>query len=399
MKIQHLQLGYWYPLTTLHISEIQDFFTARSGMSHLQSSHLRLLRGKLNIISSELKLGELEYVEMHAASNITVKVFEDGLVTLTNDHNALKADIAELTSYFEDCYMPAIRYLFSSGAPSPKELASIEHEFPCFIVASDCKRDDAEKILQELGQKLEFVMNTKDVEIFRGGEIFVLAVKPHFKGVEELIETCIYFKEFKSQLHHYLNLHRSIWSQIEVIKEEKFIRGRDVKRQRTQLESFKKTIELIEARIGQMDLYMGSRSKAATDRGWDEYLAEVLQYRYTNLEHTHDYVRSLWLMTKQYVDSAIAVVAEINTLSTKTSVQALTVISSIGVVAGIMNYISLTKLPQPSQTGLIYFVVLLAGALLLNQAIVLIYGLIRYKVNAVEIAHNLHHFRRTKPRE
>src|SRR6266536_2910028 len=103
--------------------------------------------------------------------------------------------------------MPAIHYLFSIGAPTPKELAGIEHEFPCYVIIN---------------------------------------AKTHFTGAEELIETWIYFKEFKSQLHHYMNLHRSIWTQIEAIKEERYIQGRQVKAQRAKLESYKKTIELIE---------------------------------------------------------------------------------------------------------------------------------------------------------
>lgn len=392
MKIERIQLGYWYPLTTLHLAEIQDFFAGRRTPLHLDATKLLGLRSKLGIVSSQLKLGELEYLDMEAKSDIRVRVFEDGLVTLSNNHTILRHDIKELTDYFEKAYRPAIHYLFSIGAPTPKELAGIEHEFPCFIVARSCSKAQAVEILQDLGATLEFELETKDVTLYRGGGYFVINAKPHFKGVEELIETWIYFKEFKSQLHHYMNLHRSVWTQIEAIKEERYIHGWQVKGQRTKLESYKKTIELIETRISQMDLYMASRSRVATARGWDSYLSDVLQFRYTNLEHTHDYVRSLWSMTKQYVDSAIAVMAEINTQSTKTSVQALTVISSLGVIAGIVNYLAIPKLPKFSQTGLEYFLFLIVIALAVNGVVALIYKLIRYRVNAAELAKDLHHY-------
>jgi hypothetical protein len=392
VKIERIQLGYWYPLTTLHLAEIQDFFAGRKTPLHLETSRLTALRSQLGIISSELKLGELEYLDMHAKSNIRARVFEDGLVTLSDDHSVLSRDIAELTEYFEQSYMPAIRYLFSVGAPSPKELAGIEHELPCFIVTAGCNKSQATGLLRELGQTLELELDTKDMELYRGGEFFVVNAKPHFTGMEELIETWIYFKEFKSQLHHYMNLHRSIWTQIEAIKEERFIRGFQVKAQRTKLESYKKTIELIEARIHQMDLYMASRSRVATARGWDAYLSDVLQFRYSNLEHTHDYVLSLWTMTGKYVDSAIQVMTEISSQSTKTSVQALTVISSLGVVAGIINYLTLPKLPQVSHTGEVYFLILIAAAFLVNAFVGFLYGIIRYKVNATELAKDLHHY-------
>jgi hypothetical protein len=392
VKIERIELGYWYPLTTLHLAEIQDFFSGRPTPLHLEGKKLLHYRSKLGIISSELKLNELEYIDMKARSNIRVRVFEDGLVTLSDDHTVLREDIRELTDYFRQAYLPAVRYLFSVGAPTPKELAGMDQESPCFIVANDCSKHQAESILKELGTEVEFELDTKDMTLYRGGEFFVIARKPHFTGDEELIETWIYFKEFESQLHHYMNLHRSIWSQIEVIKEERYIRGWQVKAQRTKLESYKKTIDLIEARIGQMDLYMGTRNKVASARGWDTYLSDILQFRYTNLEHTHDYVRSLWSMTQKYVDSAILLMTELTTQSTKTSVQALTVISSLGVVSNIITYLALPKLPKFSHSGEEYFFLLIIVALALNAIIGLVYMVARYRINAAGLTRDLNKY-------
>ena len=392
MTIERIQLGYWYPRTTLHLTEIQDFFIGHKTPLHLDAAKLVALRSKLHIKSSRLVLGELEHVDMQAASDVVVRVFEDGLVTISDNHTNLQADVRELLNYFNKAFIPAVQYLTSIGAPTPKELAGIDHETPVFIVTKGAAKADAVQMLDQFRQELEFELDTKDMELYRGGEFFIVNVKPHFRGVEALIETWIYFKEFKSQLHHYLNLHRAIWTQIEAIKEEKTIRGWDVKAQRTRLETYKKTIELIEARIGQMDLYMASRSRVATVRGWDTYLSDVLQFRYTNLEHTHDYVRSLWVMTRQYVDSAIQVMAELNAQSTKTSVQALTVISSLGVIAGIINYLSLPKLPSVSQTGIEYFIILITVAILVNAVVQFVYGAIKYRVNVTEFAKDLHRY-------
>src|SRR6266576_7094895 len=101
MTIERIQLGYWYPLTTLHLAEIQDFFASHRTPLHLDAAKLVRLRSKLGIVSSELKLGELEYIDMQAKSDIRVRVFEDGLVTISNNHNLLRRDIHELKTYFE----------------------------------------------------------------------------------------------------------------------------------------------------------------------------------------------------------------------------------------------------------------------------------------------------------
>jgi hypothetical protein len=391
MVIERIQLGYWYPRTTLHLTEIQNFLAGGTSPLSLDSRTLARHREKLGILSCELRLGELEYLDVQARDGISMRLFEDGLVTISDDHQNLEEDVKELFDFFNKSLQPALHYLFSIGAPTPKILANIEHEAPCFIVAHGCDREDALQLLRRLDEQLEFELDTKDMVLYRGKEIFVINVKPHFKGVHELIETWIYFKEFKAQLHHYMNLHRTIWQEIEAIKEEKSIRGWRVKAQRTQLESYKKTIELIEARIGQMDLYMPSRSSIATSGGWDAYLSDVLQFRYTNLEHTHDYVRSLWVMTKQYIDSAIQVLAEINAQSTKTSVQALTAISSLGVIAAIGNYLSLAKLPKVNRVGVGYFFILLSAAILVNGLVQLIYRVVKYRVNTETLSDRFEH--------
>ena len=75
------------------------------------------------------------------------------------------------------------------------------------------------------------------------------------KNLTSIVETQIFFREFKSQLHKYLSIHREIWEKISEIKERKFIKGKDVEFYRVQLEIYKKTIDLINNRINQMQSY------------------------------------------------------------------------------------------------------------------------------------------------
>ena len=63
----------------------------------------------------------------------------------------------------------------------------------------------------------------------------------------------------------------------------------------------------------------------------------------------------------------------------KPRVQTLTVISSIGVISGIINYLTFTKLPKFSSVGLKYFLILLSAALLVNALVAIIYRSIRYE--------------------
>jgi len=50
---------------------------------------------------------------------------------------SLFTDIDALAEYYEKKLSPAISYLFSLGAPIPKELANIETVYPYFIVLNN----------------------------------------------------------------------------------------------------------------------------------------------------------------------------------------------------------------------------------------------------------------------
>ena len=50
-----------------------------------------------------------------------------------------------LADYYENCLSKAINYIFSLGAPVPKELANIKSVYPYFIVLNKGTKEDIEK--------------------------------------------------------------------------------------------------------------------------------------------------------------------------------------------------------------------------------------------------------------
>ena len=128
MKITNVYIGGWFQRTMLQLTEIYDFFRECK-------SNLALDQQKLNDFHKSLEIGRLdygvsgeEYVTFTTALNITVKIYEDGLIVLNNNHvteDTLFTDIDKVTDYYENKLSPAINYLFSLGAPVPKELDHI----------------------------------------------------------------------------------------------------------------------------------------------------------------------------------------------------------------------------------------------------------------------------------
>jgi hypothetical protein len=384
MTIEKIYLGYWYQRTTLHLSELYDFL--HNGESPLKLDHKKLttLRSDLEIESVEFRLDMLESLVMTTKSGIDITLYEDGLVVFRRDHSELRSDIQKLTHYFETRFSPAVSYLFSLGAPVPKELAGIKTISPFFITMRGASHDNIAKLLGELNEDRYYEITTDDVAIYRGNQFFLINHAPHFKGLEPLIEAQIFFKEFKTQLHHYLNLHRTIWEKIAAIKEQGAIKGQAVQAERNELEGYKKTVELIEGRMNQMGIHITTRESVIQSLGLEDVLSHTLQSRYQNLKETLNYVKTLWSMTSRYVDSAIQIFNEIGNQSTKNSIQALTLITTLGLLNGIIGYFTLKQYPVFTLVGLSYFVLLIAATWVVNQIVVLSYRKMKYKITAIE---------------
>ncbi|MBI5153333.1 MAG: hypothetical protein HZA36_02640, partial [Parcubacteria group bacterium] len=155
-------------------------------------------------------------------------------------------------------------------------------------------------------------------------------------------------------MHRYLNLHRLIWEKIAEVKERGEIRGKDIGTFKNEIESYNKTINFIEARINQMDTYIRTREAIFKNKESLKHFANVLQFRYEALSDTLEYIKDLWVMTKNYVTSAIKLFESLQAQSTNNSIQGLTVVTSMGVGAGILGLFS-QEPPTFTISGILYF--------------------------------------------
>ena len=169
MKIQKLNVGGWFQRTTLHLSEIYTFVKDGDSPLSLDKGKLRALRDALMIESVEFDVASLEYIKLVGKDKIEVKIYEDGLTLLTkSEHGDLKEDISSLTSYYETKLSPALSYLFSLGAPVPKELANIKTIYPYFVVLEKASEIDIKTLLSDFKQDKYFEVKKKTFEIYRG---------------------------------------------------------------------------------------------------------------------------------------------------------------------------------------------------------------------------------------
>ena len=89
MKIKDLYIGGWFQRTMLQLSEVYDFVRGDKSKLRLNPTKLETLRNDLNIASVQYSVSGQEYVEINTNDNLTIKFFEDGLVTLNKKNSTI----------------------------------------------------------------------------------------------------------------------------------------------------------------------------------------------------------------------------------------------------------------------------------------------------------------------
>lgn len=361
MKIASITVGGWFQRTMLQLSEVYDFLRGEEPRLKLDPKKFAELRQNLNIGNIEYGVSGEEFVRFTTSDGVAVKIFEDGLITLNNKEVSLDtffADIQKVQDYYEKQLSPALNYLFSLGAPVPKELAGIKNVYPYFIVLEKATQADMQELLSKAEGQQYFEFKNSKYDVLRGNKYYFINNKTKSSTeIERYIEEQIFMREFKGQLHRYLNIHRIIWEKIDGVKEHSKVKGSEIVKFTTQLESYAKTINLIDGRINQMGTYLPTREKIAKD---DKDLAEFLEisgYRYETLRDTLEYIKYLWDMTENYVKAAEKQFAGIKSDVTSKSVTSLTIVTSMSAGAAILSLFTESE-PEFTTFGFIYFFIL-----------------------------------------
>lgn len=389
MIIQKIYIGGWFQRTTLHLTEIWDFLKHGKSNLDLPKAKLEELRKVLALVDVVRESGPLEYIVAKTSLNIGFRIYEDGLIILEKEFSNLKEDFGEIKDYYDNKLSKSLSLIFSKGAPVPKELANIKTILPYIVTVTDASKEETEKIFRDSSETVYSVLSTKNIEVYRSPGIILINNLKDEKLTREIIESQIFFREFKSQLHRYLAIHRTLWEKIREIKERGQIRGTDVDGLRNELSVYQKTINLIGARIDQMPAYVKTRQKITDIEKIDGYLQPLFQFKFETLLDTHEYIRHLWGMTKNYLSSAIELFTDLQGKSTKNTISSLQLITTIGVVAAILGYLSKDALPKFTSVGLFYFALLLLMTWIINSVVSKFYKSKKYNIEGKEIERDI----------
>ncbi len=359
LKIKKIYIGGWFQKTTLHLTEIWNFM--KHGRSDLDFSVAQLREAKDKLAISEItrEMGLLEYILVKTDLNISYRIYEDGLIVLEKDFENINKDFKIIRDYYDNRLSKSLSLIFSKGAPVPKELANIKTILPYIITSSGAGEKEIRKIFKDSSEDIYSVISAKGGKVYRSlGIIFINNLHDE-KIVREIVESQIFFREFKSQLHRYMDIHRIIWEKIQKIKERGEIKGNDIDKLRSELAVYQKTVNLIGARIDQMTSYVKTRQRITDLEKIDEYLTPLFKFKFETLLDTHTYIKHLWSMTESYLNSAIELFTELQAKSTKNTISSLQHVTLFGVVATMLVYLGKETLPVFTLVGLVYFIIII----------------------------------------
>lgn len=362
--IEKVTLGGWYQRTTLHLTEIFDFFSRGESRLNLDKEKLLELWKALSVVSVTREMKELERVYIKTREGIEICYYEDGLYTLEIKLGNIEEAVSLLKEFYEKKFAPAVNYIFSLGAPTPKILSNMKDHHPIIVrVISNNPRgygiDEKKfgKVYSEISHKEITVKKTANF-------IFIIVSGLIKRDLDTLAEMQIFFREFKDQLKRYLEIHRVLWEKIDLIIEKESIKGKDVEKKLNQLEDYSKTINLINFRINKMDSYSETRASISKDLNIQEHLISLFQYRFEDLTNSLNYIKELWSATIEHVSSTIDVLKEIEDRTQSSNLESIKLITSVGVISIVLGYLATEDYPTITQAGIISFVILAVVALL-----------------------------------
>jgi hypothetical protein len=196
-EVTKVFFGGWYQRTTLHLSEVYDFLANAKSDLALSKEKLRIFHENLGIVSITREAGYLEFVQAVTKEGIEIKYYEDGLYVFGMVSSDIEGTRLILDNFYEKRFAPDMAYIFSLGAPTPKELANIQTIHPIAVGVIDNKPETYEVDESVFGNVYSSVGSDDLVVKKTGRYIFLIAKQKEKESLEGLIEMQVFFREFK----------------------------------------------------------------------------------------------------------------------------------------------------------------------------------------------------------
>lgn len=337
---KRIYLGVWFQRTSLHLKEFRDFLSAKEGNNSLDQEKLKELRKSLNL--EKVSFIHKDDINLLSAKNdgIDISVSEDGVILIHSGfENSLEQEAKKLENFYSNKLSPALSYLYSRGAPLPKDLSTIKEVYPLYLMGSNLGEKEIKNIFNFINDEAFLIEEKDGIKVYTGNEIMVVDINENHsildnEDAQSLIRNMVLFREFEKQLSQYLNLHRDIWEDISKIRESESLTLENFPKVRAEILIHLKTLSFVRARLCQMKDILSSREKTLNDKDAKILDDLDLENRFKILSSEQAYILNLWDMTTDYAKGTLDLLDSLLTENTQKEIALLQVITFIGVATG-----------------------------------------------------------------
>ncbi len=366
-----LYLGVWFQRTALHLKEVHNFFQTGKGIKGLNQVKLKDNWKKLGIKKS-IYHEETQFDILEASSQgITFSMTEDGIILLKCPFEDMKKAVDRVENYYSKIMGPAISYLFSLGAPIPKDLRVIQETYPLYFVIERATQSECLEFFKKNNDTVQSTVKRSTIEIYNGEKTAVINVlnPSQFGSIEECVRNITLFREFERQSNTYLSSHRTIWDETSKIRDSKKVGSKDFSQIRDTLLEQLKTLSFGKARLAQMRDILDARNASIDSRTRKQLETLGLLERFEMLKSSQSYLMNLWQMTEDYVNGTQNLLSTFYEESTKRELVFLNLLTVIAAAAQVISM------------GLVLFgisrYILIFGTVMVS---ILIYALVRFSI-------------------
>lgn len=326
------------PRASMHLREMYNFLgTDKNPVRGLDAKKLAEFKKALGVVKVHF-IRETEADRIEALfGKVAITISEEGIMVLElrkeNSIGSPAQDLEFLERFFLEKFSPALKYLFSLGAPLPKELLHIRETYPAIITIKDCPEDELKRFIEK--EKIDIYSRTssKKLDFLFGAKTSILLLKSEYENMAWLLQDMVFLKEFPLQLANYVTIHRDIWEKVAKIREAKTIKYRDLAGFREQISAFLKTLSLMKARLNQMDDIIEARKEIIKEAEAEE-LNDLKINRMHNFIGDIRYVEDLWDMTIDYTKDTLNLIESLSQENIQRELRALKFITLISAITG-----------------------------------------------------------------
>lgn len=334
MKMDYLYLGTWFQRTSLHLREVYDFLHARKGVVGLDQDKLDAHWRSLDVGNVRLhRETDIDYVKTECAG-ITVTLSEDGVLLLSLPGGGMK-ERRHLEMFYSEKLGPALAYLFSRGAPLPKELTTVKTVYPIIALVHEATAEDVEVFFAAHGDQQLTAARTDSIDIVFGQVVEMISVTRVVADslAASLVPYLIFFREIENQLQRYLDLHRQLWDEVAHIRRSTTLRYQNFPDVRHLMLSFLETLSFVQARLAQIDDMLNARQRLVSPQ-IKATMRQLGVDRFENLHASQQYTQHLWRMTVDYVHGTMTLLESLFQENTQRELNAIKFMTVVAALTG-----------------------------------------------------------------